>query len=283
MVAKKKLIALLNEQKQAIIHRAVTRGLDPNARLKDSRVEWLGRVPEHWSVVPLRRVTISRCDGPFGSGLKSTHYVDSGIRVVRLQNIGHNEFKASDAAYISDEHYAALGDHSVAEGDVLIAGLGDDRHPAGRACVAPRSILPAMVKADCFRFRVDPRRIDSQFAAFHLTATAAAAAASLATGATRQRINLEATAGRAICVPPIAEQIAIRDALAEENRTASAAIRVIEHELFLLRQYRTRLISDIVTGKLDVREAALCLPEEEVAEPPEIDDTAEEIDDGDME
>ncbi len=57
--AKQKLIKLLEEQKQAIIHRAVTRGLDPNVRLKPSRVEWLGDVPEHWDVLPLRRVTIS--------------------------------------------------------------------------------------------------------------------------------------------------------------------------------------------------------------------------------
>jgi type I restriction enzyme S subunit len=275
---KKKLIALLNEQKQAIIHRAVTRGLDPNAPLKRSGVEWLGDVPMHWKVVPLRRMTISRCDGPFGSGLKSIHYTSSGIRVIRLQNIGHGEFKASDSAYISEEHYASLGDHSVAEGDVLIAGLGDERHPAGRACVAPASILPAMVKADCFRFRVNRRRLDPSFAALHLTATAAASAASLSTGATRQRTNLQGTAGRAICVPPIEEQILIWQSLSVATRPAVIAAAVAEREIALLRELRIRLVADIVTGKLDVREAAASLPDEEVAdELSEIGDTPEEI------
>ena len=158
--AKQQLITLLEEQKQAVIHRAVTRGLDPNVRLKPSGVEWLGDVPEHWEVVPLRRVALDRCDGPFGSGLKSSHYTEEGIRVVRLQNIGHGEFKDSDAAFISPEYYSSLGDHSIVAGDILIAGLGDDNHPAGRACVAPESILPAMVKADCFRFRLSQTELD---------------------------------------------------------------------------------------------------------------------------
>jgi type I restriction enzyme S subunit len=199
--AKQNLIKLLEEQKQAIIHRAVTRGLDPNVRLKPSGVGWLGDVPEHWEVLPLRRVTIARCDGPFGSGLKSSHYTSNGIRVIRLQNIGHAAFRGADAAFIAPAYYATLGDHSVEMGDVLVAGLGDERHPAGRACVAPASIVPAMVKADCFRFRLDPRRVNADFAALHLTATAVAASAILSTGATRQRTNLQSTASRAIGVP----------------------------------------------------------------------------------
>jgi type I restriction enzyme S subunit len=110
---KKKLIALLNEQKQAIIHRAVTRGLDSNVPLKPSGVPWLGDVPEGWEVLPLKRLTSSRCDGPFGSGLKSSHYTPSGVRVVRLQNIGHGRFKDLKPAFIAEQHYGVLGDHSV--------------------------------------------------------------------------------------------------------------------------------------------------------------------------
>ena len=85
--AKQKLIALLEEQKQAIIHQTVTGQIDvrtgqPYPSYKDSGVEWLGNVPEDWGVVPLRRVTLDSCDGPFGSGLKSSHYTEEGIRVV---------------------------------------------------------------------------------------------------------------------------------------------------------------------------------------------------------
>ena len=67
--SKQKLIKLLEEQKQAIIHQAVTRGLDPNVKLKPSGVEWFGDVPEHWEVeLSLQALTLVRCDGPFGSG-----------------------------------------------------------------------------------------------------------------------------------------------------------------------------------------------------------------------
>lgn len=278
--AKRKLIALLNEQKQAVINCAVTRGLDPNVRLKPSGVEWLGDVPEHWEVIALRRVTTSRCDGPFGSGLKSTHYVDSGVRVIRLQNIGYAQFKNADAAYISEEHYAKLGDHSVITGDLLIAGLGDEKIPPGRACIAPEGIEPAMVKADCFRFRLDPRRVQASFAALQLTSTALAAASVLSSGATRQRINLQSMSSRPIILPPLLEQSAIVRYLDEVTTTIDHAISATQREIDLLKEYRTRLIADVVTGKLDVRAAAADLPDEaEEAEPIDEADEPDEADD----
>ena len=128
--AKERLVELLEERKRALIHEAVTGRIDvrtgqPYPAYKDSGVEWLGKVPEHWRVVQLGRIALARCDGPFGSGLKSSHYMDRGVRVVRLQNIGHGEFRNDDSAFISAEHYSTLGDHSVVPEDILIAGLGD--------------------------------------------------------------------------------------------------------------------------------------------------------------
>lgn len=259
--AKQNLIVLLEEQKQVIIHDAVTRGLDPNVRLKPSGVEWLRDVPEHWEVLPLRRVTVARCDGPFGSGLKSSHYSTSGITVVRLQNIGHGYYRNSSAVFISPDYYATLGDHDVRAGDLLIAGLGDERHPAGRACVAPTSITPAMVKADCFRFRLSSR-VDPDFAALHLTATAAAASAVLSTGATRQRTNLQSTAARAICLPAISEQRSIVAWIEGSTASLRTAVERAGTEVLLLQEFRTRLTADVVTGKIDVREMAARLPED---------------------
>ena len=264
--AKQKLIGLLEEQKQAIIREAVTGQIDvstgrPYPAYKDSGVRWLGKVPEHWEVVQLRRVAVDRCDGPFGSGLKSLHYTRHGIRVVRLQNIGHGEFKSSDVACISPEHYSSLGDHSVMPGDILVAGLGDDNHPAGRACVAPENIAPAMVKADCFRFRPDRHRVEPRFVALQLTSTAATASALLSTGATRQRTNLQSTSSRAITIPTIHEQSLVVEYSALETSTIRSAQETAIKEMVYLREYRTRLTADVVTGKLDVREAAARLPE----------------------
>ena len=223
-------------------------------------MEWLGEVPEHWEVLQLRRVALSRCDGPFGSGLKSSHYTEEGIRVVRLQNIGHGEFRNSDTAFISPEHYASLGDHSVMAGDVLTAGLGDSNHPAGRACVAPASIIPAMVKADCFRFRLNQARVEPRFAALQLTATATVASALLSTGATRQRTNLQSTSARAIAIPEIPEQALIVAYIDSETSGISAAEEAAQRQIDLLNEYRTRLISDVVTGKLESARQLLHYP-----------------------
>jgi type I restriction enzyme, S subunit len=283
--AKQKLVILLEEQKRAIIFQAVTRGLDRAARLASSGVEWLGDVPEHWKVLQLRRVASARCDGPFGSGLTSAHYAEHGVRVIRLQNIGSTEFKDADKAYISPLHYASLGDHSVIRGDLLIAGLGDERNPPGRACVAPDDIEPAMVKADCFRFRLDPCEVDPFFVAFQLTATAIAASAILSTGATRQRINLTSAAYRAIAFPPLAEQTAIIECICKDTAALTAGIKMLHSEISLMREYRTRLISDVVTGNLDVREAASSLPNEdsEMDETLLASDLLEEGDEADLE
>lgn len=277
--AKQKLITLLNEQKQAVIHRAVTRGLDPNVGLKPSGVDWLGDVPDHWEIRRLRRVTLVRCDGPFGSGLTSAHYVDDGVRVVRLQNIGHAEFNGANRAFVSDEHYETLGDHGVNAGDVLVAGLGDSSHPAGRACVAPGDIQPAMVKADCFRFRLDTGQADPLFVALQLTATAVDASAVLGSGATRQRINLQSASSRPLAMPRLAEQRRIAEFASTRSDQVLQAASAIEAELNLLREYRIRLITDVVAGKLEVREAATKLEGDvDASEAEELDEAVNEPD-----
>ena len=255
--ARQKLIALLDEQKQAIIHQAVTGQIDVRTgksypSYKSSGVEWLGSVPRHWEISQLRRVAIDRCDGPFGSGLKSSHYTTEGIRVVRLQNIGHGEFIDADSAFISLDHYATLGDHSVVPEDVLIAGLGDRKHPPGRACVAPEALGNAMVKADCFRFRINRTQVEPRFVATQLTATASVASAILSRGATRQRTNLESTSARTISIPPLDEQASIIDYLEERTHEIRAAHDSAKRELILLNEYRACLIEEVVAGRIDV-------------------------------
>ena len=252
---KERLIELLQEKRAALITRAVTRGIDPDAPMKDSGIEWLSEIPAHWAILPLHRVTISRCDGPFGSGLKSEHYSESGVRVIRLQNVGWAEFMNSDTAYLDETHARRLGDHSVKGQDVLMAGLGDDRHPVGRACVAPLEIEPAMVKADCFRFRLDRERILPRYAAFQLSATASAVAGYHATGATRMRVNLATSAKRKIALPPLTEQLSIADSLDGERAKIDTLIARVDEAKDHLNELRGTLISAAVTGKIDVREA----------------------------
>ena len=218
---------------------------------RESGVEWLGEIPAHWTCLSLAQVTRSRCDGPFGSGLKSQHYSVDGVRVIRLQNIGGSEFLNSDQVFVDESHADALGDHSVLQGDLLVAGLGDDAHPVGRACVAPEGLGRAMVKADCFRFRLDPKKIVPDFAAYQLSANALTASGYLATGSTRLRMNLSTTATRKIALPPVAEQHAIVNFLNRETAKFDAMVAKKERLIELLQEKRAALITGAVTKGID--------------------------------
>ena len=191
---------------------------------------------------------------------------------MRLQNIGNGEFRDSDVAFISPDHYSTLGDHSVILGDILVAGLGDNNHPAGRACVAPENIGPAMVKADCFRFRPDKDQVEPHFVALQLTATASTASALLSTGATRQRTNLQSTSARAISIPAFHEQALVVEYTENATSGTRAAQETARRGIACLREYRARLIADVVTGKLDVRGAAAALPEVDPLARGDVDD-----------
>jgi type I restriction enzyme S subunit len=255
LVAKKqRLIELLREKRTALVGHATTKGLDPDVPMKDSGIEWLGEVPRLWQVMRLSRITTRRCDGPFGSGLKSDHYVDAGRRVVRLQNIGSGRFDYRDRAFVDEGYYQEhLGDHDVLPEDVLIAGLGDEAHPVGRACVAPHDLGDAMVKADCFRFRIDLSKADPRFLALHLTATAPAISVVLGTGATRSRVNMSTMATREIALPPLSEQQAIASCVEIAERRINYLTQAVAEAIERLQEFRSALITAAVTGQIDAR------------------------------
>ncbi len=204
--------------------------------------------------IPLRRVIDSIADGPFGSSLTSAHYVDAGTRVIRLGNIGVNEFKDEDAAFIADEHAATLESHRARQGDVVVAGLGDDRMPLGRAALVP-DIGPAIVKADCYRLRPSPA-VSGAFLAWALSAPQVRAQMQLlARGSTRQRLNT--TVVRDVLVPQ-ADAAAQRRALARFGADASRVdtlIQKTQQHIALAQERRAALITAAVTGQIDVRTA----------------------------
>lgn len=220
---------------------------------KDSGVEWMNGVPTHWSVTRLGRLASERCDGPFGSGLKSEHYQPSGVRVIRLQNIGWAEFRNDNSAFVSHEYWkdALGGGHEVLPGDLLVAGLGDDNNPLGRACVAPDSLGDALVKADCYRFRLIDSKADPRFVSMSLSANARAECGFLATGATRDRLNLSIASTRIVALPPLEEQKAIALRLDRETVLIDALVAKKTEFIDLLNKKRQALIIRAVTKGLN--------------------------------
>ena len=174
----------------------------------------------NWVAARLRDLAESIVDGPFGSDLKTEHYVqDAGVRVVRLANLSEGRYLNEDEAFIDRDHARLLSRHDVRSGDILVASLGDDNHRPGRACLYPAGFAPGIVKADCFRIRplssVDPlflmeilnsRRVTSQIRR-------------LAQGVTRDRINLGQLGWVVLHVPPLEEQRRIAEIIDTVDQT----------------------------------------------------------------
>jgi len=268
--AKQRLIALLNEQKQAIIHRAVTRGLDPDVRLKPSGVEWLGDVPEHWEVVRSSRLVMLTTGFPFTS--EGFSHDEGDIRLLRGINIAPGRIRWEAAVRWPTSQARDFVEYALREGDIV---LGMDRpivRGGVRVAVIGRADVPSLVLQRVARIRTRSG-LDASFAFLLLGGKSFADyLAPIFTGISVPHISPEQIGSFRIALPPPSEQRRIVNWVQANTLTLKALAESARSELDLLREYRTRLIADVVTGKLDVREAAAHLPEE-TDEPEPLDDT----------
>lgn len=160
--------------------------------------------PKGWPLKMLGSIASKFSDGPFGSNLKSEHYVEDGIRVVRLQNIGVGKFIDDDKAFVSEEHYATIRKHECRPGDVLVGTMGD---PNLRACLLPQEIPLAINKADCVQIRANAAVANPYFVCELLNhPSTELLAQELKRGQTRVRISMGSLRGLNVPVPPVALQ-----------------------------------------------------------------------------
>src|SRR5690606_15826816 len=261
--AKQKLIKLLEEQKQAIIHRAVTRGLDPNVRLKPSGVEWLGDVPEHWEVVPNRAVMRlqKRLVGKASSEYMLLSLTKRGV-IQRDMDNPEGKFPTSFDTY-----------QEVLPGDLIFCLFDIDETPRAVGL----SALHGMVTGAYTRFACDPSLVEWVYL-FYLAMDNGKRLKPLYTGL-RKVITKSSFLSAKFPLPPERERTEILFEIEKVMRVSDQGVEKAQREIDLLREYRTRLIADVVTGKLDVREAAARLPDE--AEEPEPLDEIEAAGDAD--
>ncbi len=155
----------------------------------------------HWEERPLYSVASKFSDGPFGSNLKSCHYTERGVRVVRLQNIGVGAFLDHDRAFISEGHFNSLKRHECLPGDILVGTLGE---PNLRACLLPPTMQRALNKADCVQIRPDVSKADAHYLCALLNIPSIERKAQdLILGQTRLRISMGRLKGLEIPVPPL--------------------------------------------------------------------------------
>ncbi|QQS06121.1 MAG: restriction endonuclease subunit S [Fibrobacterota bacterium] len=274
--SKRKLIALLNEQKQAIIHKAVTRGLDPNAPLKDSGIPWLGQIPMHWEVRRAKQL----CKGIIDCKNRTPDRKDGGeFTVVRTTNIRNGRFNLAGSYSTNRKNYEIWTQRGAPMlGDVFFTREA----PVGEACLVP-SIEGLCMGQRMMYFRPDHEVLDPAFLLLTIYGPVVRKYIEIeANGSTVGHLRLGQVTALPVLWCPIDEQRQIVSHTANESKPIDEAISRLESEIDLLREYRTRLVSDVVTGKLDVREAAAKLPPEveesdSVAESEDLDELDDEV------
>lgn len=268
IAAKKELIALLNEQKRAIIHRAVTRGLDPSVRLKPSGVEWLGAVPEHWEVMLNQRIfkeqirphgghpevqlSLSQRDGLVATSDMQERSLQTSTfenwKVTLPGDLVLNRFKAHLGVFFASTLRGIVSFHY--------------------GVFAPRR--PIVTKYFELLYHTNPYRV--MFAVRSNGVTVG-----LQNLSNQNFYNVRSV------VPPVEEQAEIVSFALGTTERLSDAMGILRREIDLLREYRTRLVADVVTGKVDVRGAAARLPTEsdEPAPLEDMDAVADDDESGD--
>ena len=249
---KERLIALLEEERQAVIHRAVTRGLDPNVRLKPSGVEWLGDVPEHWEVTALHR----KYSQSLGKMLDSKRITgDHLLPYLRNTDIQWDRINVDNLPTM-DIPLEEYDRYTVRPGDLLVCEGGE----VGRSALWSGELTICGFQKALHRLR--PRRDDVPRFMYYVLRTASNRNV-FSDGHVSTIAHLTGDKLRAhrFPFPPVHEQTAIVEHLDKATADIDAAIGHARRQIELLREYRTRLIADVVTGKLDVRDAAAELPE----------------------
>ncbi|MGB3410547.1 MAG: restriction endonuclease subunit S [Microthrixaceae bacterium] len=230
ITAKQQMIDLLDERRWLVLSKVIAKGGYP--------------------IVPLRRALTAITDGPFGSAFSSSDYSEAGVAVVRLGNIGFAEWRSGDLAHIPDDRFHEFQRHRVEPGDLLIAGLGDARNHAGRACVAPE-LGRAIVKGKCFCARVDGAVAVADYLAMFCSSPAGAAATSVeARGSTRLMINLDIMKAMNVPLPSLSHQITIVSSVRRAWAAIDLTRRGLQSQIDLLRERRQALITAAVTGEL---------------------------------
>ena len=258
--AKRKLIGLLNEQKQAIIHSAVTRGLNPDVKLKDSGIPWLGEIPEHWETKRIKYL-LREVDN------RST----TGLEPLLSMRMYHGLVVFSEHFTRPPQAATLVGFKIVRPGQFVV-----NRMQAGNGVIFPSCLsIVGLVSPDYAVFDpiadVNVDYLGELFRSRTLRVKFRSESKGLGTGTSGfMRLYNDRFGAIHISLPPRVEQDSILKGIEEQSETLNTTIARTEREIALMLEYRTRLTADIVTGKLDVRDAAAKLPEvaaDEVIEP----------------
>lgn len=283
--AKQRLIKLLKEQKQVIINQAVTKGIDPNVKLKPSGVDWLGDIPEHWEARRVRTCIQDVKAGCWGDDPDSKNYGDH-IVCVRVADFDMVNFSVSQSKLTVRAMPQSIREPRLlkCEDILLEKSGGGDAQPVGRV-VGFSLEQPAVSSNFISRIRPDISIVSPRFLLFLLVNLQAIRQniPSIKQTTGIQNLDEKNYLSNIFGLPPMNEQTVIVNYLDNKMFALNEAISSAEGEIGLIQEYRIRLISDVVTGKVDVRDVPVePIADTEMEEPLPAEDTEafEEVVDG---
>jgi type I restriction enzyme, S subunit len=244
------LIALLKEKRQAVISHAVTKGLNPDAPMKDSGIEWLGEVPVHWEVSRLKHATIAIVDCPH----ETPEYSDDGdYFVIRTADLDEGQIEESKMYRVCESEYLnRIRREIVRRGDIVYGREGERWGHAAVVPVDDRFCLGQRM----MQFRVNDG-FCSEFLMWQLNAESTYRQGQVDTvGATSPHVNVGTIRNYYLTQPPLEEQQSIGRFIKATTTAFDELIQQGNHAILLLKERRSALISAAVTGKIDVREFA---------------------------
>ena len=227
ITSKERLIALLEEERQALVHQAVTRGLDPNVRLKPSGVEWLGDVPEHWEIRRLKTI----CDMKSGENITAVSIETAGEYAV----YGGNGLRGYTSEFTHDGDYVLVGRQGALCGNVHIA--------RGQFWASEHAVVTTLLPNHILEW------LGALLEIMNLNQYSIAAA--------QPGLAVERVMNLWVPVPPREDQENIAASIGRQTKRIDNNTNQARRQIDLMNDYRTRLIADVVTGHLDVREASV--------------------------
>ena len=195
--------------------------------------------PKRWPTKTFREASLRLSDGPFGSNLKSEHYSENGVRVIRLGNIGVGKFIDKDQSYVSLDHYERLKKYTCKPGEIVIGTLGE---PNLRACIIPDYVKLAVNKADCVHYVPDSKILENSFVCQYINCpTTLLLASNMVHGQTRARVSSGQIAKMPIFIPPLSLQQQFADFVAQIDKSKATVQKALDETqlLFdsLMQQY----------------------------------------------
>lgn len=250
---KQNFITLLKEKHQALISHYVTKGLDPNLKMKDSGVEWIGEVPSHWEITKLRY--IGQCQNGINIG---GEFFGSGYPFVSYGDVYNNRALPHKVKGLVQSTEKDRVIYSLKPGDVLFTRTSETIDEIGYSSVCYHNIEDAVFAGFLIRFRPKDSAINPTFSEYYFqNKKLRAFFVKEMNLVTRASLSQELLKRMPVALPPENEQREIGEFLAEKNAKFNEVVKATQSSIELLKEHRTALISAAVTGKIDVRGMAI--------------------------